>query len=104
MSAATGRASTASFGCTFAEGGEQIVDASNESGPVPRAVKVIDSTVVRANEHPGGEERGSETSFQPFEAWLHGQDTFPRQRHGPLHEIGHHGRVDLLRSGLLSCY
>ena len=69
---------------------EQSMDTLNESGLVPDALQMIDSTVVRAHHQAAGAKGDSETKFRPFERWLRDQDPPPGQWRAPPHEVGHH--------------
>ncbi|MBB3988164.1 transposase [Sagittula marina] len=88
---------------------EQIMDALNESGAVPHALQMIDSTVVRAH-HPlpgralreqcpereaAGAKGDSATGSWPLTRWLHDQDPPPRQCSRAAHEDGDHRGTDL---------
>ena len=74
---------------------EQILEALNESGLVPDALQMIDSTVVRAHHQAAGEKGDSTTGFWPFEGWLHDQDPPPGQRRRSAHEIEDHAGADI---------
>ena len=79
---------------------EGILEALNESGLVPDALQMIDSTVVRAHHQAAGAKGDSETGFRPFARWLPDQDPPPRQQRRSPHEVGHHARPDIGLSGL----
>jgi transposase len=61
---------------------EQILDALNESGAVPHALQMIDSTVVRAHHQAAGTKGGLRDRVWPLTRWLHDQDPPPRQWRG----------------------
>lgn len=79
---------------------EQIMDALNESGVVPAALQMVDSTVVRAHHQAAGAKGGSATGFWLFKGWPHDQDPSARQRRRPAHEKRDHAGPDIGRSGL----
>jgi transposase len=81
---------------------EQIMDALDESGLVPDALQMVDSTVVRAIIRQRALKGDSTTGFRPFARWLHDQDPPPRQWRRPAHEVGHHAGADIGPSGLRS--
>ncbi len=65
---------------------EGILEALNQSGAVPNALQMIDSTVIRAHHQATGAKGDSETGFWPFKRWRHDQDPPPRQRAWVAHE------------------
>ncbi len=83
---------------------EDILEALNQSGAVPDALQMIESTVIRAHHPlpgrvllrnvPKGRRRAqkgdSETGFWPFKRWVYDQNPPPCQRARPANENRHH--------------
>jgi len=87
---------------TLARLWEHIMKALNESGLVPDALQMIDTTAVRAIIRQRAQKGGLAAGFGPIQGRLHDQNPPPRQRCWPADKIGHHSRPDFGISGLRS--
>ena len=74
---------------------EDIMEALNQSGAVPDALQMIDSTVVRAHHQAAGAKGGLRDRVLAFKRWLHHQDPPARQCARSAHENGHHAGANV---------
>jgi hypothetical protein len=79
---------------------EDILETLNQSGAVPDAMQMIDSTVIRAHHQAAGTKGDSATEFRPFKGWLYDQDPSPCQRPWVARENRIHASANIGLSGL----